>query len=302
MALVRMLKPGQPRNQDPCTIAVGGAESNVAVGLARLGHSVRWISALGQDSFGDMIVAVLENEGVEVVAARSPEHPTGLMVKSPSRGDERFVSYYRSGSAAANMTPEMVSPEMIADARLLHITGITPALSESARQTLDAVLDYARHRNITVSFDLNYRPALWSRSAASSAFTEIVSSADMVFGDRLELSMLTDASHSSAKDLVESIQGLGVADVIVKQGSEGAVALVGDEFVQQDAVPVEVIDTVGAGDAFVAGYLSALLDGESPERRLERGVFCGARACRDPGDWEGSPTRKELTEIDRRTS
>jgi 2-dehydro-3-deoxygluconokinase len=122
----------------------------------------------------------------------------------------------------------------------------------------------------------------------------------MVFGDRLELSMLTDSSSLSAEDLLKSIQELGVADVIMKQGSEGAIALCGDQLFHQAAVAVEVIDTVGAGDAFVAGYLSALLDGESPELRLERAVLCGASACLDPGDWEGSPTRKELTAIGRR--
>lgn len=300
MALVRMLNPGQPRDQDPCTLAFGGSESNVAVGLARLGHSVRWISALGQDSFGDMIVAGLEGEGVEVVAARSKEHPTGLMVKSPSLGDERFVSYYRAGSAAANITPDVLSEKMLADARLLHVTGITAALSESALQTLESVLDLASQMNITVSLDLNYRPALWSSAKASKTFKEIISSVGIVFGDRFELSMLTDNSSLSAEDLLKSIQDLGVKDVIMKQGAEGAVALIGDQLLQQEAVPVEVMDTVGAGDAFVAGYLSALLDGESPQLRLERGVLCGARACLDPGDWEGSPTRKELTAVARR--
>lgn len=299
MALVRMLNPGQARDQDPCTLAFGGSESNVAVGLARLGHRVRWISALGQDSFGDMICAALETEGVEVVAARSTEYPTGLMVKSPSLGEERFVSYYRAGSAAANMTPKMLSKEMIADARLLHITGITPALSESARQALEALLDFAGDLNIPVSLDLNYRAALWSSSKASGTFRQIISSVDMVFGDRLELSMLTDTSSSTAEDLLKSIQDLGVSDVILKQGSEGAIALVGNQIFYQDAVPVAVIDTVGAGDAFVAGYLSAWLDAESPQLRLERGVFCGSRACLNPGDWEGSPTRQELSALGR---
>ena len=151
-----------------------------------------------------------------------------------------------------------------------------------------------------MSLDLNYRPALWSSAKASKTFKDIISSVDLVFGDRLELSMLIEDSSSSSEDLLKSIQELGVADVIMKQGSEGAIALCGDQLFHQAAVPVEVIDTVGAGDAFVAGYLSSLLDGESPELRLKRAVLCGASACLDPGDWEGSPTRKELTAIGRR--
>lgn len=300
MALVRMGHPGKPTNQSPCTLAFGGSESNVAVGLARLGHSVRWISALGQDSFGDMISSVLTGEGVEVVAARSTEFPTGLMVKSPSLGDERFVSYYRAGSAAANINSDMLSIDMISDARLLHITGITPAISNKAHQVLELILDFANQSKVQVSLDLNYRPALWSSVEASNTFKEIIASVDMVFGDRLELSMLSDSPSASSEDLLKSIQDLGVADVIMKQGSDGAIALVGEELLRQEALPVEVIDTVGAGDAFVAGYLSALLDGENGQQRLERAVFCGARACLDAGDWEGNPTRAEITSFERR--
>ena len=298
MALVRMQNPGQPTNHDLCTLAFGGAESNVAVGLARLGHSVRWISALGQDPFGDMIATTLEAEGVEVVAARSKEFPTGLMVKSPSVGAERFVSYYRAGSAAANLSLDKLSLDMISDARLLHITGITPAISNNAKRAVELVLEFAAQSKVQVSLDLNYRPALWSSSMASNTFKEVISSVDMVFGDQLELSMLTDESSESGEDLLRSIQDLGVKDVIMKQGSEGAMALVGDNFLQQEAVPVNVIDTVGAGDAFVAGYLSAFLDGNSAKQRLERAVFCGARACLDLGDWEGSPTRSEVAEFE----
>lgn len=299
MALVRMQNPGQPANHDLCTLAFGGAESNVAVGLARLGHSVRWISALGQDSFGDMIATVLEGEGVEVVAARSKEFPTGLMVKAPSIGDERFVSYYRAGSAAANMNSDQLSIDMISDARLLHITGITPAISNNAKLALELVMDFAAQSKVKVSLDLNYRPALWSTSLASDTLKDLISSVDMVFGDRLELSMLTDKVADSAEDLLRSIQDLGVRDVIMKQGSDGAIALVGDQLLHQDAVPVHVIDTVGAGDAFVAGYLSAFLDGRSERQRLERAVFCGARACLNAGDWEGNPTRVEIASFER---
>jgi 2-dehydro-3-deoxygluconokinase len=300
MALVRMGNPGKPTNHAPCTLGFGGSESNVAIGLARLGHSVRWISCLGQDSFGDMIADVLTGEGVEVVAARSFEFPTGLMVKSPSLGDERFVSYYRAGSAAANIDSSTLSIEMISDARLLHITGITPAISNKAHQALEVVLDFAKQSKIQVSLDLNYRPALWSSQSASSTFRELISSVDMVFGDRLELSMLLDNPSSNAEDLLKSIQELGVADVIMKQGSDGAIALVEDQLFSQVAYAVEVIDTVGAGDAFVAGYLSALLDGEGGQQRLERAAFCGAKACLDAGDWEGSPTRAEIASFQRR--
>lgn len=294
MVLVRTHRVGQPTNHDSCTLAFGGAESNVAIGLARLGHRVRWISALGEDVFGDMIQSALQLEGVEVVAPRSAHRPTGLMVKSPSTGAERFVSYYRAGSAAAELNSGSISAEMLDDARLLHLTGITPALSESARElTLDLV-GRAKSLGLTVSLDVNYRSALWSASDAGATLRVLAAGADLIFGDRAELELLLGDAPLSDDALLSSVAAFGATHVVLKRGHKGALAYVHGEFFERSAEPAEVVDTVGAGDAFVAGYLSGWLDSADPADSLHRAVYCGARACENAGDWEGAPTRAHL--------
>lgn len=294
MVLVRTHSPGRPLNQDSCTLALGGAESNVAIGLARLGHRVRWISALGEDFFGDMIESALQLEGVEVVAPRSSHRPTGLMVKSPSTGTERFVSYYRSGSAASEMTIGSISEDMLRDARLLHITGITPALSEGARGLVLDVVGRAKRLGLTVSFDVNYRSALWPVSQAAPTARELARQVDVIFGDRIELELLLEEAPASELELLSAVAAMGASQVVLKRGDRGALGYVHGEFFEHSAEPAEVVDTVGAGDAFVAGYLSGWLDSAGPADNIRRAVFCGARACENAGDWEGAPTRAQL--------
>jgi 2-dehydro-3-deoxygluconokinase len=294
MALVRTHREGRPLNQDSCTLALGGAESNVAIGLARLGHSVRWVSALGEDGLGDMIQSAVGLEGVEVVAPRTSDRPTGLMIKSLSTGPERFVSYYRAGSAAAELNVSSISEDMLRDARLLHLTGITPALSESAR---DLSLDVARRGRLlglTVSLDINYRAALWSVSQAAPILRELALQSDIIFGDRAELEVLLEDAPSSEHELLSAVAAFGASQVVLKRGDRGAAAYVRGDFFEHSAIPVDLVDTVGAGDAFVAGYLSGWFDSAKPDDCVRRGVICGARACQHAGDWEGAPTRAEL--------
>lgn len=290
MAMVRTHRPGKPHNQDSCTLALGGAESNVAIGLARLGHRVRWVSALGADPFGDMVESTLRLEGVDPVSPRSPDRPTGLMVKSPSTGTERFVSYYRAGSAAAGMGPDSVGQDVLRDARLLHLTGITPALSESTRELSLDVARRAHGLGLTISLDINFRPALWSGHQAAPVLRELASHADVLFGDRAELELLVDPAPGNERDLLKAVAEIGANQVVLKRGDQGALAFVEGHFFERAAIPVDVVDTVGAGDAFVAGYLSGWLHAAGPADSLLRGVICGAHACESPGDWEGAPT------------
>ena len=294
MALVRTDKMEKLQNRMVCSIAIGGTESNVAIGLARLGHKARWVSALGQDLFGNLVADTISGEGVEVVARRDHQRQTGLMVKTPSSGTERFVSYYRAGSAASNLSPEDLPDSLIADAKIVHLTGVMPALSESTRRTSLDVIQRSKKLNKTVSFDVNYRPALWAEPRASVIAREMASQADIVFGDRRELQLLVDNPESADQEILQQVSDLGANQVMMKLADEGARALIDGEFYEQPALKVNVTDTVGAGDAFVAGYLSALLDGEDAKERLFRAAFCGAMACTNLGDWEGAATRADL--------
>lgn len=294
MALVRTDKTEKPKNKMTCTLAVGGTESNVAIGLSRLGHKVRWVSALGNDPFGNMVAETISAEGVEVVARRDPDRQTGLMVKTPSSGTERFVSYYRAGSAASNLSPDDLPNSLISDAKLVHLTGVLPALSESTRRTSLDVIQRSKQLNKTVSFDVNFRPALWSEARASLIAKEMASQADVVFGDKRELQLLVDKPDTEDQEILRQVAELGPKQVMMKLAEDGAAALIDGEFYEQAAVKVSAVDTVGAGDAFVAGYLSALLDGEDEKERLFRAAFCGAMACTNLGDWEGAATRADL--------
>jgi 2-dehydro-3-deoxygluconokinase len=275
------------------SLSFGGAESNVAIGLARLGHSVSWVSALGNDQFGDMIEREIRSEGVQVVASRDDQRPTGLMVKTLSAGEDRLVRYYRSDSAASALRAEDLPAELIASARVVHLTGITPALSTSTREMSLRAATMAREAGVTVSLDINYRPALWSEALASAVLRELISHCDIVFGSPDELGLLFD-HNGTHEQLARRVSEFGPNCIVVKDGERGASMLIDGEWMHQPAFPVGVVDTVGAGDGFVAGFLSEFLDGSSPNAQLETAVITGALCCTHPGDWQGFPSRDRL--------
>jgi 2-dehydro-3-deoxygluconokinase len=278
------------------SLSFGGAESNVAIGLARLGHGVAWISALGNDQFGDMIQREISSEGVQVVTLRDDQRPTGLMVKTLSAGEDRLVRYYRSDSAASALRAEDLPADLIASARILHLTGITPALSTSTREMTLRVALMAREAGVTVSLDINYRPALWSEALAAAVLRELISHCDIVLGSPDELGLLFDHSGTH-EQLARRLSEFGPSCVVVKDGERGASMLIDGEWIHQPAFPVDVVDTVGAGDGFVAGFLSELLDGSSPNAQLRTAVVTGALCCTHPGDWQGFPSRDQLKQF-----
>ena len=293
MALWRTDNSGAPANGARGTLGFGGSDSNVAIALARLGHSSKWISALGDDALGSMIASGIESEEVETSVKFSKSHPTGLMVKSPSKSKERFVSFYRSGSAASKMAEADISEADFDGTKIFHFSGITPMLSSSCAEMMLKAVAICKSKGALISFDVNHRSALWDGLVARETYMEFCGTADLVFGDKEELSLMAGEGLADS-DLLGRVAQLGPKQVVLKLGDEGAMALSGGEVAARPAVKVEVVDTVGAGDAFVAGYLSALLDDEPVEERLIRATYCGAQACTNPGDWEGSVTREQL--------
>lgn len=278
------------------SLSFGGAESNVAIGLARLGHGVAWVSALGTDQFGDMIEREITSEGVQVVTSRDSQRPTGLMVKTLSAGEDRLVRYYRSDSAASALRAEDLPTDLITSARILHLTGITPALSTSTREMSLRAAMMAKDAGVLVSLDLNYRPALWSEALASAVLRELVSHCDIIFGSPAELGLLFD--HSGTHEQVaRRVSEFGPSCIVVKDGARGASMFVDGEWLHQPAFAVDVVDTVGAGDGFVAGFLSELLEGSSPDAQLQTAVITGALCCTHPGDWQGFPSRDRLRQF-----
>lgn len=278
-------------------LSFGGAESNVAIGLSRLGVSATWVSRLGQDSVGDLIRRELRAEGVHVVAEVDSSAPTGFMLKERRSIDRTNVMFYRRGSAASAMGSADIAAAPIAGAELLHLTGIFPALSESTRIATFSAIELAVAGDVPVSFDLNFRSKLWSDQAASSVFRQIVPSCAVVFAGVDEARLLFP-DLDKASDLAHALVDLGCRDAVIKEGSEGCTAFIDGQDYQTPARRVDVVDTVGAGDAFVAGYIAALVKGKRPEERLDLAVTTGALACLVPGDWEGAPRSAELLYID----
>jgi len=278
------------------SMSIAGAESNVAIGLARLGHSVRWCSRLGADDVGELVRRTLRAEGVDVRAAPfDSDRPTAVMLVEKRVGDISRVSYYRANSAAAALGVGDLEGMFGASARILHVSGITPALSASAREATLWAVGAARDLGIDISFDVNYRSALWSRAEAATVLADIARNAHIVFASDDELSLLAPGDPATA---ASSLRARGVADVVVKRGGDGATSWTASGETTVPARDVLVVDTIGAGDAFNAGYLSAFLGGDDAHGRLDRGAILGAFAVSARGDWEALPTSAELALLD----
>jgi 2-dehydro-3-deoxygluconokinase len=278
-----------------------GAETNVAVGLARLGLRVGWQSRLGDDSIGRFLRAEFAAEGIDCSrVAMVPGEPTGFMFKGRvDDGSDPPIEYHRRGSAASRMTPADLDTEWLTRARHLHATGIFPALSVDTRATTEAALTLMRAHGRTVSFDPNLRPALWPSTAAMRAgINAWAARCDWVLPGLDEGRLLTGEDGPEAIAAFYRAQGASL--VVVKLGADGAWydGVGGRGHVP--AVPVaRVVDTVGAGDGFAVGVISALLEGRSVPQAVQRGAWIGARAVQVRGDTEGLPTRSELTTAER---
>lgn len=298
MALMRQVRSSDTEQR--FQLGYGGAESNVLTQVAQLGLRTRWLSSLGEDSFGQAVRASLEERGVEVICVGPEGRQTGLMVKSYGTQPDPIVVYYRTNSAASQLVLAEAQIKEALAANVIHLTGIFPALSETARKTAKTLVDRAVEAQVPVSFDVNYRPRLWSRAAAAEALSTVWEKASFIFGDRDELSLLSGPSvPDDDRHLMEKLSG-GARVVVLKRGSEGAAVLWGDTFLELPAFPADVLDTVGAGDAFVGGFLVGVCEGWGPEQCLMSATVCGARACEHLGDWEGQIDRPGLEKITRR--
>lgn len=302
MGSIRTLRP--LRLGGDMSMSLGGAETNVAIGLARLGHSVRWAGRVGDDEIGQFALRTLRAEGVSLDAVSvDAERPTGLMILESRTAGVSRASYYRAGSAGSALQPEDLAGALAAGCRILHVTGITPALSATAAEATLAAARQARAAGATVSFDVNFRSKLWAADRAAEVLTRLVAEADVVIASEDELHLVCPPGLDE-EDAVHHLGRLGVRDVVVKRGQDGATAWAFSDGTvtsteHRDAVQVQVVDTVGAGDAFSAGYLSAALDGLPLAERLDRGVALGAFAVADSTDWEGLPTRADLALVGR---
>lgn len=265
-----------------------GAESNLCIALSRLGRRARWISRLGDDPFGAVIRLTLTAEGVEVIAPADTAAPTGVFFKERRVAGPRSVWYYRAGSAASRLGPDEIAAPLLAGARVAHVTGITPALSPSCRQAVERFVTVAHAAGLTVTFDPNVRPRLWpSAETCREALLPLMCRADVVLLGHEDAEVLLPGIAEA--DVPAVVAALGPRTVVLKLGERGAVGLREDERVAVEAVPVTVVDTVGAGDGFDAGFIAGLLGGMPLRACLQLGARIGAAAVAHAGDWEGYP-------------
>ena len=275
---------------------VAGAETNVATGLCRLGHTAGWISRLSDDEFGRTVAFRLRGEGIDISRAKiDPEAPTGLMVRERRELGPLDVIYYRRGSAASKLSPADLDADYIGSARYLHLTGITPALSASCRETAFAAAAIARAAGVPVVLDPNLRFKLWSREEARRVLRDLVTHADIILPGLEEGEFLTGETdpESAARAFLDLAPSLSL--VVMKLGAEGSLAMTRDRIVHVPATPLpRVIDPVGAGDAFAAGFYAGQLRGFAMEETLALANRCGAWATTAPGDADVFPRWDEV--------
>ena len=295
MGLFIAQEEGELSDVSGYSMAVAGAEFNVAVGLARLNLPVTYLTRLGEDPFGQKIVRTLQRNGIgSEFVSFSKERSTGFMLKSKvSTGDPK-IFYFRKGSAASTLSKEDVDRMDFSGYGFVHLTGIFPALSESTKEASFYLIKKAREHGLTVSFDPNLRPQLWPDTETMvQTLNEFAALSDYVLPGEAEGELL--CGDRDPRKIGQFYLERGAKAVVTKMGSRGAYLMTEQD---QELVPgfsiEKVVDTVGAGDAFAAGILSALMEGKNLYEAVRRANAVGAIQVTSIGDNDGLPSRAQL--------
>lgn len=309
MVLLQPLRDGSMAYSSHFERTLGGAESNFSIAMTRLGIRARWISRLGVDPFGDYVLRTITGEGVDTSYVIRDEHrPTGLYFKDIRTHFDPNVYYYRRGSAASQLSPRDIRPDWFAGAKLLHVTGITPALGPETAAAVRSAMQIARAEGLVVSFDPNVRRKLWDDDTARETLLSLVPLCDVILPGLDEAAFLFGAGDETS--YAATLLQLGVKAVVLKLGAEGSSAYTVEGHVRSPGVLVKhIVDTVGAGDAFAAGFWSEILKSDA-FAQMQSGDFTqalptlasalhlanqlGALTVQFRGDWEGLPTTAEL--------
>jgi len=284
-------RSGRLRHAGSLELKIGGAESNLAIALSRLGLSAGWVGFLGDDEPGQLVLDRIRAEGVDTSQVRRlPDQPTGLYLREQV-GARTRVYYYRRASAASTMSAEAFDPDYLEGAKFVHLTGITPALSGECRDFALWAVRKARASGARVGFDVNYRSKLWGAEEARAFAEEILPEVHLLLVGDEEARALWGRDDES---FVQELAQRGPEEVVLKKGREGSLAFVEGEILEHPAFEVAEVDPVGAGDAFAAGYLAGYLWGLPAGERLRVANAMGAMSVATLGDYEGLPDRDEL--------
>lgn len=299
MALFMAKQAGALSQVHDFSRATAGAELNVAVGLSRLGLRVGYVSRVGADSFGEQLLEFMDTQGIDRSHVRIDlEHPTGFMLKSLELdGSDPRIEYFRSNSAASHLCPADNPTAYCVASRHLHLTGISPALSRGVNELVIEMAIQARHEKRSVSFDPNLRPRLWaSQKEMVACMNSLAACSDLVLPGLAEGQLLT--GENTAQGIADFYLAQGASQVVIKLGADGAYIASQEGCATVPGLPVEkIVDTVGAGDGFAVGVISALLEGLSLHEAAQRGNAIGARVLQFPGDCDGLPDRGQLAEF-----
>lgn len=280
------------------SMAIAGAEFNVAVGMKRLNHDVGYLTKLGRDPFGKRVLKIMEDNGISTeLITFSDERNTGFMLKSMVDAGDPEIYYYRKGSAASTLCGKDVENLDFSQYDTIHMTGITPALSDSTREAIDVLLAKARQNHMLFSFDPNLRPQLWGdKEAMIQYMNDMAGKCDIFLPGFKEAKILI--GESDPQKIGETYLNMGAKTVIIKLGGKGAYYATKGECGFVEGFPVtKIVDTVGAGDGFAAGVLTALKENLPLKEAIRRGNAVGAIQVMSRGDNDGLPTVQELNDF-----
>lgn len=241
----------------------GGDSQNVAIAAARQGASTGYLTSVGQDWMGDAFLDLWRNEGVDASkVTRHPTAPTGVSFVTHSAAGHKF-DYLRKNSAASLMTPDALAGDYIAGTRILHLSAIGQAISDSARATCDVAIDIATKAGVKVSYDTNLRLRLWDLDVARTVIDATIARCDIALPSLDDSRQLTGLEEPEA--IATYYLDLGAPLVALKMGAEGSLIATRDRQTRIAPHKVEAVDATGAGDTFDGAFLTRLLAGDNPE-------------------------------------
>lgn len=272
---------------------VGGAELNFAIGCARLGLNIKWVSRLGADEFGKVIYNFARGEGIDVSDVKFVEgYPTSLNFKEIREDGSGKTFYYRNQSPIITMQPEDITEDLFEGIRIIHLTGVLLSIGPKCIDVVLQVLKIAKRKNIMVSFDPNIRLKLWSLDEAKSTFEQVFPYVDILLTGLDEIEMITGIKDEES--LENFATNYGIDHLVIKDGGNGAKVFVDNNWHEKEAFSITPVDTVGAGDGFDAGYIYSYLNNYSPVESLSFANAVGGLVTTVIGDNEGLPSLEEV--------
>ena len=273
---------------------VGGAELNVAIGCARLGLKSGWISRLGNDDFGKYILKTTRGEGIDISEVKLVDgYPTSVYFREVLSDGSSRSFYYREKSPTSTMNAKKLNEEYFKNAKILHITGVFPSINMNNREVILEAVKLAKKNNLIISFDPNIRLKMWSKEEAKTYIDKLLPYVDILLIGDEEIEILLE--ETNIDKAIKTFHGYGIGKVIVKKGAKGAIGSDGENIYDVEGIkPKALVDTVGAGDGFAAGFLTALLKGETLENTIRFANAVGSLVVGVEGDNEGLPYYDEV--------